>query len=113
MMSSGPSAPPRYALRAFLGSAQDDNWLGITGNLDYWQLATGNWELILWRIKKDKAPHETGATRTRSGLGLRLSADNWCPAARSSCGSGGRGGSPDGTLDAARTTLSSPRSRDA
>src|SRR5208282_813570 len=102
MMSRGPfgrlragrSTPPRCALRAFLGSAQDDNWLRITGNLDYWQLATRNWEPILWRIKKDKALHETGATRTHSGLGLRLSADNWCPAARSSCGSGGRGLSP-------------------
>ena len=46
-------------------------------------LATGHWkpETDLWRIKKDKAPHETGATRTRSGLASRLSEGSSCRAA--------------------------------
>ena len=44
----------------------------------------------LWRIKKGKALHETGAIRTRSGLDLRHSAGRSCPAAPSSCGSAAR-----------------------
>src|SRR5258708_16373485 len=78
-----------------------------------WQLATENRELILWHIKKDKALHETGATRTRSGLALRLSAGSWCQAARSSSASAPHGGSPDSTSDAPKPTLSSPTTRDA
>jgi len=41
--------------------------------------------------KKGQVLHETGAIRTRSGLGLRLSADNWCRGGRSSSGSGDAG----------------------
>ena len=43
----------------------------IVGFGIYGHLATGHWKLILWRTKKDKALHETGATRTRSGLGFK------------------------------------------
>jgi hypothetical protein len=57
----------------------------------HWQLATENWELILWHIKKDRALHETGAILMRSGLGLRHSAGNWFRAGRLLSGSAGRG----------------------
>ena len=88
MMSKGPSTTPSQSLRSWLGSAQDDN-LSFVLEL----LATGHWKLgtDLWHIKKDKALHEMGAIRTRSGLALRLSADNWCRAARSSSASAARG----------------------
>src|SRR5271155_3099189 len=78
-----------------------------------WPLATENWILILWRIKKDRALHETVATRTRSGSASRLLADNWSPAARSSSVSVERGLNLGSTLGAAKTTRFSPRSRDA
>src|SRR6202167_6153811 len=74
-------------------------------------LATGHLELIIWRIKRDRALHETGAILTPSDLGLRRLADNWCRAERSLSGSAALGLSRDSTSDGGKTTLFSPRLR--
>ena len=73
------------------GSAQHLDSVTSHDRLDLLRTdATRNWELILWRIKKDKALHETAATRTRSGLASRHLAGKLSPAEPSSSGSAAR-----------------------